>query len=113
MPTRAQARTPRPQGRGARIGACRTPGLNSPVWVPDSGSARSPEPPDSNQPPIVLRPVNRLAHLRLLRHGSSGRATGHTGYAHQEKPNSRGDQPRYGAFADDEHFKGQVFGRSN
>lgn len=52
-------------------GACRTPGLYSPVWVPDSGSARSPEPPDANQPPgVVLRPVNRLAHLRLHRHGS-------------------------------------------
>ena len=56
----------------ARVsGVCRTPGLYSPVWVPDSGSARTPEPPDANQPPgIVLRPVNRLAHLRLHRHGS-------------------------------------------
>jgi hypothetical protein len=52
-------------------GVCRTPGLYSPVWVPDSGYARTPEPPDANQPPgVVLRSVNRLAHLRLHRHGS-------------------------------------------
>jgi hypothetical protein len=30
--------------------ACRTPGLNSPVWVPNWGSALSPEPPDANRP---------------------------------------------------------------
>ena len=69
--TRADAHYRRPCWAVARAsGVCRTPGLYSPVWVPDSGSARSPEPPDANQPPLVLRPVNRLAHLRLLRHGS-------------------------------------------
>lgn len=70
--TRVDTRHRRPCRATARAsGVCRTPGLDSPVWVPDSGSARSPEPPDANQlPGIVLRPVNRLAHLRLHRHGS-------------------------------------------
>ena len=75
VPTHAQTHATDGLARPWRAypGVCRTPGLNSPVWVPDSGSARSPEPPDANQPPLlVLRPVNRLAHLlvRLRRHGS-------------------------------------------
>lgn len=117
-PTHAHTRphTPAVAGRGWCVyrGVCRTPGLNSPVWVPDSGSARTPEPPDANQPPTVLRPVNRLAHLRLLRHGSQRTrrpATRDTNSRRARPPPDH--QPRFRGLADDEHFKGEVFGRSN
>ena len=41
---------------------CRTPGLNSPVWVPDWGSAQPPEPPDANRSldPQVREPACSL-----------------------------------------------------
>lgn len=55
-PATPRAQQQRDAPAGATIRVCRTPGLNSPAWVPDWVYAQTPEPPDANRP---LNPQTR------------------------------------------------------